>query len=119
MQDNRLRERRTVGASQNTHRKNLPWCETPGETKFHKTILFAITVLLTPSMSVSDIDHRAQDSVVGLWVQKRFVREHATVPADMTHAAVLRALQPVPGRRCDVELPIRVVGSAVTSGLIV
>ena len=64
-------------------------------------------------MVFAHLDHRGEDVVPGLLLLHDRVREHATVPADVLDAALLRVLEPVAGAFDDVELPVRIVGLAL------
>src|SRR5215207_5931916 len=75
-----------------------------------------------PAVSVSDVDHRAQDVVPGLLLQHGAIGEHTAIPADVLigprRLAGLIA-HPEPGVVDDIEPPVRVVHRAVAAGLVV
>src|SRR6218665_2699801 len=66
-----------------------------------------------------DLDHRAEDRVPGFLLLERLVREHAAVPTDVLDAALVGVLEPVGRGFRDIEFAVRIIGRAMTAGLVV
>ena len=68
---------------------------------------------------VTDIDHRSENCVPGFLLKQLFIGEHATVPANMRHAALIRILEPVTGALCDVQFSVGIVSRTKATRLLV
>src|SRR6185436_13924968 len=77
---------------------------------------------LTPSVRVPHCNHRRQNAVPGLGFHHHGVREHATIPADMSKSPrqlSVRAMQPVTRMVGDAQLAIWIIRKTVMSSLVV
>ncbi len=72
-----------------------------------------------PAVGFTHGEHRREDGVPSVGVFEGFVREHATVPADVLDTACLCIFEPVSGALDDIEFSVWIIGAAVFAGLIV
>src|SRR5688572_19164946 len=72
-----------------------------------------------PPVGVTDFDHGAEDGVPCFLLHEDAVGEHAAVPADVLHAAIRRAFEPVAGGFGNIEFAVWIVGLAVAAGFVV
>ena len=73
-------------------------------------------------MCIAHSNHCVEDVVPGLLLHHDGVREHATVPADMSKRLcqlAIFAVKPVAGVMRDVKLAVRIVGQAMVAGFVV
>src|SRR5215469_4647778 len=77
---------------------------------------------LAPAVSVTDGDHRGQNTVPGFGQHHDGVRKHAAIPADVAESAYRvagRVAQPIARMAHNVKLAVGIVRQTVVAGFVV